>query len=164
MGAYLKHYGTQNVLMRLVAEWRANLDKKTIGAVLLDLSKVFDCIPLDLLIAKLNVYGFDWEALKLIYSYLQGRKQCVRINIYSNFIKLLSGVPQVPILGALIFNIFLNDLLFITKASLHEYAGYNTLSASSIDVASLMELLVNLLIKNSLLFGRKKFFLKTLMQ
>ena len=87
------------MLTRLLEGWRANLDQnKIIGAVLLDLSKAFDCIPHYLLIAKSNGHGFDREALKLIYSYLKGRKQSIRINnIYSNFVELLSGVPQGPI-------------------------------------------------------------------
>ena len=69
---------------------RANFDqKKVIQVVLLDLSKAFHCIAHDPLIAKLNAYGFDREALKPIYSYLKGRKQSVRIdNICSNFIEL----------------------------------------------------------------------------
>ena len=144
MGAYRKHYGTQHVRIRLLEEWRANLDQnKIIGAVLLNLSKASDCIPHGLLIAKLNAYGFDREALTLIYSYLKGRKQSVRINnIYSNFHELLSGVPQGSILGALLFDIFLNDLfLFITKASLQNHVDDNTLPSSSTDVASLTELL-----------------------
>ena len=134
MGAYRKNYGTQHVLICLLEEWRANLDQnKIIGASLLDISKAFDCIPHELLTAKLNAYGFDREALKLIYSYLKGRKQSVRINnIYRNFLELLSGIPQGSILGTLLFRIPLNDLLlFITKASLHNYADENTLSASS---------------------------------
>ena len=65
------------------------------GAILLDLSNAFDCICHDLLIAKLNAHGFDSEAPKLIYSYLEGREQSIRINdIYSNFPELLSGVSQ----------------------------------------------------------------------
>ena len=65
-----------------------------IGAVLLNLSKTFDCNPLDLLIKKTNVYEFVTEAVKLIYFYLIERKQSVRINdIYSNCLKLLSGLP-----------------------------------------------------------------------
>ena len=89
MGAYRKNYGTQHVLICFLEEWRANLDQnKIIGASLLDISKY--CIPHELLIAKLNAYGFDREALKLIYSYLKGRKQSVCINnIYRNFLELL---------------------------------------------------------------------------
>ena len=45
------------------------------ATILIDLSKAFDCICYDLLIVKLNAYGFDKEALKLIYDYLNGRFQ-----------------------------------------------------------------------------------------
>ena len=122
MGAYRKPCSSQHILIRLIEEWKTQLDKnKIVGAVLLDLSKAFDCIPHDLLIAKLDAYGFDKEAPSLIYSYLKNRKQSVRINnIYSTFLELISGVPQGSVLGALLFNIFLNDLYFFTtKASLH---------------------------------------------
>ena len=39
------------------------------GALLTDLSKAFDCIPHDLIIAKLEAYGFHIDALKLIHNY-----------------------------------------------------------------------------------------------
>ena len=142
MGAYRKLHSSQHILICLIEEWKTQLDKhKIVGAVLLDLSKAFDCIPLDLLIAKLDAYGFDKETLSLTYSYLKNRKQSVRFNnVYSTFLELISGVPQGSILGALLFNIFLNDLhFFITKASLHNYADDNTLSAYSSDLNSLIE-------------------------
>ena len=70
-----------------------------VGAVLTDLSKAFDCIAHDLLIAKLAAYGFSGTALRYVYSYLSNRKQCVRINdTYSNYQKIISGVPQGSIL------------------------------------------------------------------
>ena len=124
--------GAQQIVTGFLEEWREQLDhNKIFGTVLLDLSKAFDCIPQDLLIAKLNAYGFDMNTLTLLFSYLKNRKESVRIKTnYSSFLELLSGVPQGSIPETLLFNIFLNDLfLFIKKASLHNYADDNTLSA-----------------------------------
>ena len=74
-------YSTQHVLARLIEEWRKNLDDDYIvGGILTDLSKTFDCIPRDLLIAKLDSFGLDRNLLKYINSYLDNRKQCMRIN------------------------------------------------------------------------------------
>ena len=50
------------------------------GALFTDFSKVFDCLSHELLIAKLDAYGFDRKALKLVNSYLSNRKQRVKIN------------------------------------------------------------------------------------
>ena len=81
ISAYRKGYSTQHVLTRLVEEWRERLDNNYIvGAILMDLSKAFDCISHDLIIAKLAAYNIDDTALKLIFSHLKNRKQCVRIN------------------------------------------------------------------------------------
>ena len=124
--------GAQRILAGFLEEWREQLDhNKIFGTVLLDLSKAFDCIPQDLLIAKLNADGFDMNTLTLLFSYLKNRKKSVRIKTnYSAFLELLSGIPQGSIPETLLFNIFLNDLfLFIKKASLHNYAYDNTLSA-----------------------------------
>lgn len=106
--------------------------------------KIFDCHHYNLLVARLNAYGFDRDALKLDISYLKGKKQCACINDNcSNFFELLSGVLQGSILGALLFNNFLNNLFLSTaKASLDNYADNNRLSASSTDPASLMKLLI----------------------
>ena len=75
-------------------------------SVPLDLSMALDCIPHDLLIAKLNAYGFDRKFLIFFYIYLKRGKLCVKVNnIRSTFQTILSGVPQGSILGPLIFNI-----------------------------------------------------------
>ena len=72
------------------------------GALLTDLSKAFDCIPHDLFIAKLEAYGFQTDALNLVYDYLSNRKQRVKINeTFSCWKDIEYGVPQRSILGPL---------------------------------------------------------------
>ena len=101
ISAYRKGYSTQHVLTRLIEEWRERLDNNYIvGAILMDLSKAFDCISHDLIIVKSAGYNIDDTAWKLIFSYLKNRKQCVRINnTYSNFENIITGVPQGSIVG-----------------------------------------------------------------
>ena len=79
--AYRELYNTQHVLIKLIEEWRKNLDNNYfIGAVLMNLSNAFDCISHDLVIAKLAAYGFDKKMICYIYSYLKSRKQCVSVK------------------------------------------------------------------------------------
>ena len=113
ISAYRANYSTQHVLIRLLEEWREHLDNdEKVGAVLMDLSKAFNCIPHNLLIAKLDAYGFGRDIVEYVYSYLENRKQCVKINnTKSDFKYILSGVPQGSIVGPILFNLFLNDFL-----------------------------------------------------
>ena len=99
----------------------------------MNLSKALDFIPDDLLIAKLHSYGFSKGSLKYIYSYLKGRRQCVKINgIKSKFLTILAGIPQGSILGPIFFNIFINDLHYcIKKANLPSFADDHTISANA---------------------------------
>ena len=127
VSAYRKNYNSQHVLVRLLEEWRKCLDNNyVVGGVLMDLSKAFDCVPHDLLIGKLEAYGINENLLAYFHSYLSNRKQCVRINVTSDFENIISGVPQGSIVGPILFNCFFNDFFyFIEKASVHNFADEN---------------------------------------
>ena len=127
ISAYRTNYSSQHVIIRLLKVWKKKLDDNVVvGAVLTNLSKAFDCLPHDLLIAKLLAYGLSEEALMYILSYLS--KQV--------FLRCSS------ILGPFLLNLSINDLFFfILIASVHNFIDDNTLSAFAENVSKFLNLL-----------------------
>ena len=95
----------------------------------MDLSKAYDCLPHDLLIAKLEAYGLGNGSLNLLLDYLSFRKQRTKVgSAYSKWSNIRRGIPQGPILGPLLFNIFINDkFMIIEQSDICNFADDNTL-------------------------------------
>ena len=96
----------------------------------MDLSKAYDdCLPHDLLIAKLEAYGLDAVSRTLLKNYLTNRKQRTKVgSSYSDWFEFLRGIPQGSILGPLLFDIFIDNTFFeIQKSNISNFADHNTL-------------------------------------
>ena len=84
----------------------------------MDLFKAYDCLPHDLIFAKLEAYGLTKESLQLISDYLSYRKQRTKIgSAYSDWANVIRGITQGSILGPLHFNTFLNDIFTVVEKS-----------------------------------------------
>ena len=119
------------------------MDKGVLGAALLtDLSKAFNCLNRELLIAKLEAYGFSFSALRYIYNYLSNSKQRAKVNnSFSEYYNILFGVPQESILGPLmLFNIYINDICaFLEKCEIANFADDITLYCFNKTTESLLK-------------------------
>ena len=130
----------------MLEKWKSSVDKGSpCGPRLTDLSKVFDCLLHEILIAKLHAYGFSLNALKLVHSYLTNRKQRTKLNTrYSSWEEILVGVPEGSTLAPLLCVTFLCDFFFkMNKAKFASYADDNTPYTSGQNIGDVVRTLEN---------------------
>ena len=127
---FRKSHSTQHAVFNVLQKWQGELDKSSfVVTILMDLSKAYDCLPHDLIIAKFEAYGLDQKSLNLLLNYLENRQQRTRIgSSYSSWFDVSRGFPQGSTGGPLFFNVIINDIFhFVEKSELCNFADDNTL-------------------------------------
>ena len=146
LSAYRKNNGCESTILRLVENWKKDLDgKKVVGVLSSDMSKAFDSLCPPLLIKKLEYYHFSDNALNLVRSYFSQRKNRVGLgSATSQWRDVVRGCPQGSTFGPLLWNVFQNDLTQATvEADISMYADDHQIFSSDHSIGRVEEKLLH---------------------
>ena len=139
---FQKANSSQHALFKLLQAWQKEFDKSGfVKTILMDLSKVYDSLLHDLLVAKFEAYGIDKNGLNLIHNCLTNRKQRMKISSSnSEWYDIVRRVPQGSILGPLFLNLFTNDIfLFMERTNICNFADDNTIYSCNINLQTILK-------------------------
>ena len=111
-------------------------------AIYLDYAKAFDKVDHQLLLSKLQLYGFHSQIIRWIESFLTNRSQQVIVDGHMSITApIISGVPQGTVLGSILFLIFINDIAScVSHSTLRCFADDTRICRSISDLNNVHEL------------------------